>query len=163
MRKWIVFVSLAAMAGTATTTAAVVRASGEHATSPVVQSHPAAATIAIGAPCTEKDGWQRPVFTPPPGSTGPTAIDVRNVPLKDFIDLPPGVGYCAPMLGRTGGYFTMNCKTDNQCPLGASCDGEQCVAPCAGDADCIAGRTCRQMGKTSACVEKPAAQGRWRI
>lgn len=98
---------------------------------------------APGNPCTASDGW-----TPPAedsslaNAPGPVAVTVPPGTLQRHT-LAPGIGYCldrGPMYPH--GYYTMNCKSDGDCPAGSRCDGMLCRRPCSSDSECTAPTRC---------------------
>ena len=75
--------------------------------------------------------------------------DVPCVPRTTTQDmLPIGVGFCMEGGSYPHGYFTMNCRTDADCPGGpenAYCStwaNGLCLKPCSGDEDCASPTVC---------------------
>jgi hypothetical protein len=102
---------------------------------------------AIGSPCEPEDGWMPAPETPP---AKPAAGPVASPPPPGFQEhhsLAPGTGYCleADKLYPYG-YFTMNCKSDTDCPGKSRCDGFQCRLPCSSDQECTAPTRCGAPG-----------------
>jgi outer membrane protein assembly factor BamB len=116
----------------------------------------------IGSPCTGKDGWQPSSFPPPPlgpedahvaepldGSAEPDGPETPP-PTTDAApsymsaaELPPGIGHClSPGALHPYGSFVSNCGSDEDCPVGAVCDGRLCRAPCTDDSACLPPTRC---------------------
>jgi len=103
--------------------------------------------LAVGAACTENDGWLPPVFLcPDAGADAPGPVNCAPPRDAGYIDrnqLPPGVGFCLTGPFYPHGYFTTNCARADDCPAGTVCDdGKQCRKPCQADTECQAPATC---------------------
>lgn len=114
--------------------------------------------LPIGSPCKPEDGWQ---YVYPPGwpTVGPDSGVPTAVPIppdyRETHQLEPGIGYCVTHL-RTHpeGFFTSNCRSDNDCPVASRCDGSWCNLPCTADGDCRRGLHCPEnSGRTQFCRE----------
>lgn len=118
------------------------------------ESHPDAGpddeSPAIGAACDRQDGWQPRQPVPDAGELADGGLPDNNVPdgYVDYQDLPTGIGWCLTNnQDYPYGYFTMNCKNDDDCPSSAKCDdGMMCRAPCGSDRDCRAPMKCLPHG-----------------
>lgn len=95
----------------------------------------------IGALCTRADGYGGLTEPVRPGDAGSAWVGVPTG--ADFFQLPPGVGYCLLADGRwrARGHYTMNCRTDSDCPEG-HCEGTVCAATCGSDKDCAPPEVC---------------------
>jgi len=114
----------------------------------------------VGAPCQPSDGYQ-PDFSKIEAKAARAAArdPSKLLNLIDFVDastplpqeahqLPLGIPHCVISDDSPNGYLTTNCKTDNDCPSPASCDGTRCRAGCTSDADCLAPATCSSAGRS---------------
>ena len=126
------------------------------ATQPSGETNGALTTPAIGSPCEASDGWQ-----PEPLIAGDDE-DAVNVPREhmDAVHLDPGVGYC--LIGSAQyphGYFTMNCRMDDDCPDASMCEDAPhtngdyglCRAPCENDSECDEPTSCVGSDKLKFC------------
>jgi hypothetical protein len=102
--------------------------------------------LAVGAPCTEKDGYRPKAYdcpAPDGGADGPRNCLPPDTPeYWERNRLPPGIGYCLTGPVYPYGYFTMNCASRSDCPAGSECDSTQCRVPCTSNADCRPPTTC---------------------
>ena len=72
----------------------------------------------VGAACSRSDGYQLAAHSDPNADSGLPHVVPVAAGWTDFYQLAPGVGYClAPGEKNPWGYFTMNCATDNDCPM----------------------------------------------
>ncbi len=115
-----------------------------------------AASKRIGDPCKPTDGWQR---MEPPEATAMLQSGKRaksSVPYdsQNAANLPAGTPYCAPAdSGHPGGYFTVACDKDLDCPNAAICAERFCTKPCSSAADCISSEQCESLpGRPTARV-----------
>jgi hypothetical protein len=99
----------------------------------------------IGDSCKHADGWIPAPLPTEPDQTPAGKFVAHKIP-AGYIErhnLGPGIAYCLPpTMIYPGGYWTMNCLADTDCPAPARCDGEMCRKPCSKDSDCGSGTTC---------------------
>jgi len=99
--------------------------------------------LAVGSACKPEDGYvPKDPCAGQPSNKGPTNCLADGGAAEDFTTLPAGVGFCLRADEYPGGYFTMNCSSNRDCPGGSICDGRRCWMPCLSDGQCTSPATC---------------------